>query len=177
MVERGSGTQWEHGTGIRAGQGEQMHRFRSRIQSRAVIATCFAGLLWGCGDDPGRLPAACTEGDRALVSALHAAPGQVRLGGGRLSDCLQEGASGDQVQLVGTSFVEAASGLAGRARKRPEGRAALELGYLVAAAHRGGEHTQGIHDELLRRLDQELTAIDTRSRSYLRGKRAGQAAG
>ena len=162
---------------MRARRGEQMHRFRHRIQSRAAIAICLGTLLGACGDDPGALPAACTEGKAAVVSALRAAPGQVHLGGGRLSDCLQEGASGDQVQAVGAGFVEAASGLSTRARQRPEGREALELGYLVAAAHRGGDHTQGIHDELLRRLDQELTAIDTRSRSYLRGKRAGQAAG
>jgi hypothetical protein len=154
-----------------------MHRFRSRIQSRVAIATCVAALLAGCGEHQRALPAACTAGGQALQAALHTAPGQVRLRGGRLSDCLQHGASGDQVQLVGAGFVEAASGLSGRARRRPEGRAALELGYLVAAAHRGGEHTQGVHDELLRRLDQELTGIDTHSRSYLRGKRAGQAAG
>lgn len=154
-----------------------MHRFRFRIQSGAVIAGCCAGLFWGCGDEPDALPGACTGGSRPLVSALRAAPGQVRLGAGRLSDCLQKGASADQVQAVGAGFVEAASGLSTRARQRPEGPEALELGYLVAAAHRGGDHTQGIHDELLRRLDQELTAIDTRSRSYLRGKRAGEAAG
>jgi hypothetical protein len=154
-----------------------MHRFRSRIQSRAVIAACFAGLLLGCGDDSARLPAACTEGSGPLESALHAARGGVRLGGGRLSDCFQKSASGDQVQAVGASFVDAASRLAAEARKRPDGRAALELGYLVAAAHRGGDHTQGIHEELLRRLDDELATVDTRSRSYLRGKRAGRAAG
>jgi hypothetical protein len=108
---------------------------------------------------------------------LRAAPQQVRVGDGRLSDCLSEEADGGELQLVGTSFVEAASRLAARARRRPEGRAALELGYLVAAAHRGGAHTQGVHDELLRRLDQELVTVNTRAAAYRRGERAGRRAG
>lgn len=157
-----------------------MHRFHVRTRSRvaiAVSASCLAALLSGCGDDPGPLPTACGEGEQALRTALRSAPGQVRLGGAHISDCLQKGASGDQLQLVGTGFVEAASRLSDRARRKPEGRAALELGYLVAAAHRGGAHTQGVHDELLRRLDQEANSIDTRSRAYRRGARAGRTAG
>jgi hypothetical protein len=141
------------------------------------MAGCLAALVCGCGDDPGPLPGGCTQGGQALERALRAAPGQVRVGDGRLSDCLQRGADADQLQLVGTGFVEAASDLAARARRHPDGRAALELGYLVAAAHRGGARTQGVHNELLRRLDQETSAVDTRSRAYRRGKRAGQAAG
>jgi hypothetical protein len=34
-----------------------------------------------------------------------------------------------------------------------------------------------VYDELLRRLDQEATTIDTHSPAYLRGERAGRAAG
>jgi hypothetical protein len=154
-----------------------MHRFRTRTQSGITLAACLAVLLGGCGDDPAPLPDGCTEGGQVLLKALGAAPGQVRVGGARLSQCLRKSADGDELQLVGTSFVQAASRLSPAARRRPNGRAALELGYLVAAAHRGGERTQGIYGELLRRLDQELTGIDMRSRAYLRGKRAGQASG
>jgi hypothetical protein len=157
-----------------------MHWIHVRTRSRvaiAVTASCLATALSACGDDPGPLPGPCGEGDQALLRALRSAPGPVRLGHARLSDCLQRGASGDQLQLVGTGFVEAASRLSARARQKPEGQAAVELGYLVAAAHRGGAHTQGVHDELLRRLDQEANSIDTGSRAYRRGARAGQTAG
>ena len=61
---------------------------------------------------------------------------------------------------MGTAFVESAAALAAEARREPEGRSALELGYLVAAANRGGSN-QGVHSELLRRLDQELITVDT----------------
>jgi len=153
-----------------------MHRIRARTQSGAAISLAAAVAL-GCGSSGRAVPTGCTEGDEALLRALRSAPAQVRVGGGRLSDCLSEEADGDQLQLVGTSFVEAASRLAARARREPEGQAALELGYLVAAAHRGGDRTQGVHGELLRRLDQELTTVNTRARAYRRGHRAGRRAG
>ena len=154
-----------------------MHRFGAWTHPIVVVALSFAAALSGCGDDGAAVPEACTEGDEELLVALRSAPGRVRVGEGRLSDCLSEEADGDQLQLVGTSFVGAASRLATRARREPDGRDALELGYLVAAAHRGGDHTQGVHDELLRRLDQEVEPIDTSARAYRRGKRAGRSAG
>ena len=133
--------------------------------------------LAGCTREETRLPAACTDGEDAVRAALNSAPGQVRMGDAALSSCLNEEADGDQLQVVGIAFVEAASGLAREARRRPESRSALELGYLVAAAHRGGDSTQGVHSELLRRLDQEVAAVNTRSRAYRRGRQAGRAAG
>src|SRR5215210_1039216 len=172
-----AGKQWEHGTVVHARGAEKMHRFRSWTHPIVVIALSFAALLPGCGDDGTAVPEACTEGDDELLAALRSAPGQVRVGDGKLSDCLSEEADGDQLQLVGTSFVGAASRLATRARREPEGHDALELGYLVAAAHRGGDHTQGVHDELLRRLDQEVQPVDTSARAYRRGNRAGRTAG
>jgi hypothetical protein len=153
-----------------------MHRFPTRTQPILAAALCAAALLSACGDDPGALPDGCGDGDQVLRS-LRSAPGPVHLGGARLSDCLRKNADGDELQLVGASFVDAASRLSTRAHREPNGRAALELGYLDAAAHRGGSRTQGIHNELLRRLDQELGAVDTRTRAYRRGKRAGAAAG
>jgi hypothetical protein len=154
-----------------------MHWFRARTPSVALIALCGFVLVSACGDDRNAVPVACTQGDDELLAALRAAPGEVRVGDGKLSDCLTEDADGGQLQLVGTSFVETASRLAPGARREPEGRDALELGYLVAAAHRGGDHTQGVHDELLRRLDQELSAVDTSARAYRRGERAGRSGG
>jgi hypothetical protein len=173
----GCGLQWEHGTAALAAQWQKMHRFPPITQSLVVVVCCLAGLLAACGDDPAPLPAGCGAGGAAILRALRAAPGQVRVGRTPLSGCFRDRADGDEVQLVGTGFVDAASRLSPQAQRRPNGRAALELGYLLAAAHRGRAHTQGVYDELLRRLDQETIAVDTRSPAYLRGERAGRAAG
>ena len=153
-----------------------MHRFDAKRRSETAALLC-AALIAACGgDDDEALPAACSEGPAAVRSALADAPGPVRLEGVRLSECLGENASGGHLQAVGASFVAAAGGLAPAARRNPEGRAALELGYLVAAARRGGGSTQGVHDELLRRLEQELAGVD-RSSSFRRGVRAGSSGG
>jgi hypothetical protein len=168
-----------------------MHRFQPEMSSRItrsvsggrqrlqrfalVIAT--AAALGGCGDSDEGVPAACKEGEDAVRAALRDAPGAVRIDGTPLSGCLSEEADAGELQVVGTAFVESASDLAREARRRPEGHEALQLGYLVAAAHRGARSTQGVHSELLRRLDQELLTIDTRSRAFRRGRRAGRADG
>jgi hypothetical protein len=140
----------------------------------AGVATLAA--LAGCGSGDEELPVACTEGEDAVRAALREAPGKVRLGGTPLSRCLSGAPGGDQVQVVGTAFVESASALATEARRRPEGRSALELGYLVAAARRGASN-QGVHSELLRRLDQEAAPFEDRSSAFRRGQRAGQSGG
>jgi hypothetical protein len=140
----------------------------------AGVATLAA--LAGCGSGDEELPVACTEGEDAVRAALREAPAKVRLGGTPLSRCLSGAPGGDQVQVVGTAFVESASALATEARRRPEGRSALELGYLVAAAHRGASN-QGVHSELLRRLDQEAAPFEDRSSAFRRGQRAGQSGG
>jgi hypothetical protein len=147
-----------------------------RMPRRLLLAVAATAALAGCGKSED-LPAACTEGADAVREALRDAPGAVRVDGStRLSKCLSSSPDGDQVQVVGAAFVEAASSLSRDARRHPEGRAALELGYLVAAAHRGGSN-QGVHSELLRRLDQETLTIDTRSHAFRRGRRAGSAGG
>jgi hypothetical protein len=140
----------------------------------AGVATLAA--LAGCGSGDEELPVACTEGEDAVRAALREAPAKVRLGGTPLSRCLSGAPGGDQVQVVGAAFVESASALATEARRRPEGRSALELGYLVAAAHRGASN-QGVHSELLRRLDQEAAPFEDRSSAFRRGQRAGQSGG
>jgi hypothetical protein len=154
-----------------------MHRFDATRQLQTAALVCGA-LVAACGgDDDEAIPAACSEGPAAVRAALGDAPGEVRIEGVRLSECLGENASGGELEAVGTSFVEAAAVLAPAARRDPDGRAALELGYLVAAARRGGGSTQGVHDELLRRLDQELAGVDTSSSSFRRGQRAGSSGG
>lgn len=149
-----------------------------RLMPRRFLLTVAAtAALAGCGKSSEDLPVACTEGADAVREALHDAPGAVRVDGStRLSRCLSGSPDGGQVQVVGAAFVESASSLSRDARRHPDGRAALELGYLIAAAHRGGSN-QGVHSELLRRLDQETLTVDTRSRAFRRGQRAGSAGG
>jgi hypothetical protein len=154
-----------------------MQRFDPTKQSQTVALLLSAALLAACGDEEEQIASACKEGPAAVTKALRDAPGEVRLGGAPLSGCLSEEADGGELQLVGTSFVDAASGLAASARRRPEGRAALELGYLMGAARRGGRATQGVHSELLRRMEQELAGVDTRAASFRRGERAGRTEG
>jgi hypothetical protein len=141
-----------------------------------ALAACVAALA-ACGDGDQGVPAACTDGSDAVRAALRGAPGAVRIDGSPLSECLAEDSDGGDVQRVGTGFLEAAAALADRARANPEGRAALELGYLLAAARRGGSRAQGIYTELLRRLEQEARTVDTRSQAFRRGERAGRREG
>lgn len=143
---------------------------------RLLAGVAMVAATAGCGSGGEGLPAPCTAGADAVRDALREAPGEVRLEGTALSECVSGSPGGDQVQLVGTAFVESAAGLASEARREPEGRSALELGYLVAAANRGGSR-QGVHSELLRRLDQELVTVNTRASAFRRGARAGRTTG
>jgi hypothetical protein len=127
-----------------------------------------------CSTAEERVPAACTEGPQSVRAALVAAPGEVRLHGVPLADCLTKDSDADDVQRVGATWVEVATGLSREARAHANSAEALRLGYLVGAARRGGAHTQGIHAELLRRLEQETATVDTRSRAFRRGERAGR---
>ena len=154
-----------------------MVRGRRHQLALPLALLAFAGLA-GCGEDrESGVPAACKEGPESVRAALRAAPREVRLDGVRLSECLTEGADADDLQVVGAAYLEAAAGLARKAGQDPESRAAVELGYLVGAARRGGSGTQGVHTELLRRLDQELGTVDTRSPAFRRGERAGRSEG
>lgn len=142
-----------------------------------VLAACAVALpACGSGDDDS-VPGACADGPEAFLTALRAAPGPVRVDGVRVSECFSDTAAPENVQLVGGFVVETAARLADRARRQPEGRAAVQLGYLVAAVRRGASRTQGVHYELLRRLDQELGTVDTGARAYRRGERAGRRTG
>lgn len=146
----------------------------------AVLATLLSGALLAAGcsrDQEESVPVACKEGAGGLRAALARAPERVELDGTALSDCLARGAEGGDVQQVGAAFVAEAARLAGAARTEPDGPDALRLGYLVGAARRGAAETQGIFDELIRRLDQELTGINTSTGSYRRGYEAGRSRG
>jgi hypothetical protein len=144
----------------------------------AATALAVALPLSACSSDGEKgPPAACKEGPDAIRTALEHAPQRVELDGTPLSDCFARGADASDVQQVGAAYVMAASRLADEARLAPDGPDALRLGYLVGAARRGVSDTQGIHDELLRRIEQELTGISTSTGSYRRGYEAGRARG
>jgi hypothetical protein len=81
-------------------------------------------------------------------------------------------------------MVAAATRLNTEAREEPSGEAAFRLGYLLGAAERGAEGTEGIHADLLRRL--RAAALYSRAdrglpaaflSAYRRGVEAGLAGG
>ena len=132
----------------------------------------------GCGrDDDEGLAAACREGERAVRSALRAAPGEVRLDGTPLSACLEDGSDSAELQAVGAALLEAAADLSAAAAARPDGAEATQLGYLMGAVRRGASATEGTNSELVRRLEQEALVLDPPSEAFLRGQRAGRAGG
>ena len=130
-----------------------------------------AGLaLAGCARNAheGEVPAGCT--DPALVSkALSAAPAPVRVEGAPLSDCFGKDADAGDVQVVGAAFLESAQRL-GRERD------AVGLGYLLGTLRARSPDTQGIHSEILRRLEQEARPL-AGSAAFERGLRAGRSSG
>lgn len=119
-----------------------------------ALACLVVVLIAGCGgrEDPST-PAACLGGDEAYLRALDAAPGEVLLAGDTpISDCLAENQPGGELASVGEAMLGAATALNAEARQDPGGQATLQLGYLLGAAERGAEQTEGIHSDLIRRL-------------------------
>lgn len=107
----------------------------------------------GCGGRDDSTPVACLEGTQVYVDALADAPGAVRLEGETpISECLAENQRGGELATVGEAMVEAATALNAAARDEPGGEANLRLGYLIGAAQRGANRTEGIHADLVRRL-------------------------
>jgi hypothetical protein len=120
----------------------------------ACLATLAALLLAACGSSEPTTPTACFEGAAAYEKALADAPGEVRIDGETLiSECFAERQGGGDLAQVGEALVETATRLDAEARAEPGGSANLELGYLLGAATAGAEATQGIHANLLRRLE------------------------
>jgi hypothetical protein len=120
----------------------------------AIVAVVALGLsAAGCGKPSDSTAVACLEGTGAYVKALGDAPGVVKLGGEtRVSECLAENQQAGDLATVGTAMVAAATRLNAEARAEPDGDANLQLGYLLGAAERGAESTDGIHTDLIRRL-------------------------
>jgi hypothetical protein len=133
-------------------------------------------LAIGCGNDEHRVPVACLDGN--LAEALAQAPGDVRLDGDtKLSDCFTRNADPAEIQQVGAVFIAAAEKLSARARAEPHSAAALQLGYLIGAVRHGAGHTQGIHYETERRVEQELVGVNTKAAEFVTGERAGERGG
>ena len=129
-------------------------------------------LVVGCGNEEHRVPVACLDGD--LRKALANAPGEVRIDGTRPSECFTRAANPAEIQQVGTVFIATTEKLADAARAKPNSPAALELGYLIGAVRRGAGRTQGIHYETERRIEQELSGVNTRAPQFVTGERAGE---
>jgi hypothetical protein len=124
-----------------------------RAAIAAVALVLAVALAGGCGSQRASTPVACLGGAGAFLSALQAAPGEVRLGGETpISDCLAENQNSGDLATVGGAMVEAATGLNAEARAKPGGAANLRLGYLLGAAQRGADSSEGIHADLIRRL-------------------------
>jgi hypothetical protein len=120
------------------------------LVSLAVGVTVFAA---GCGTQDDSTPVACLEGSAAYEKALETAPAEVRLQGETpISDCLAPNQKAGDLARVGEATVETATTLNAEARENSGGDAALRLGYLLGAAERGSEESEGIHSDLVRRL-------------------------
>jgi hypothetical protein len=156
---------------------------RAWVTAVLVVAACLAAA--GCGEPSDSTPVACLEGTGAYVRALGDAPGVVKLKGETpISECLAQNQQAGDLATVGTALVAAATRLNAEARAEPGGDANLQLGYLLGAAERGAEGTDGIHTDLIRRLsaaaryspdNQPLSAAFLRA--YREGFDAGEAGG
>jgi hypothetical protein len=160
-------------------QVQVLQRMRSAKWGNSLLVLAIALSIGGCSKSDGDsgAPVACKEGAAAVRTALARAPARVELDGTPLSECFARGADGAELQAVGAAYVSAAATLADAARERPNGSEALQLGYLVGASKRGAAATQGVHDELARRIEQEATGVETSSPAYRRGYEAGRSRG
>lgn len=121
----------------------------------AAIALAATVALAGCGSSGDEeTPVACLEGGEVYVKALGEAPTHMRLPGEvPIGDCLVENQEAGDLAQVGSSMVDAATTLNAEAREHPGGTANFELGYLVGQVTAGSEDTDGIHSELVRRVE------------------------
>lgn len=119
----------------------------------ALFAMLALLMATGCGSQDDSTPVACLQGKEIYLAALADAPGAVKLAGDTpISECLAENQQGGDLATVGEAMVETATELNGEARTEPSASAALQLGYLIGAAQRGADSSEGIHADLLRRL-------------------------
>jgi hypothetical protein len=157
-----------------------------RMYRRFTIASVVSLVaLVGCGGPGDSTPVACLEGAPAYLRALEDAPGKVELRGTTpISGCLAENQTGGDLATVGAAMLTTTTKLNVEARDEPGGATNLQLGYLLGAAQRGADGTEGIHAELIRRLsaaaryspdNQPLPAVFLST--YRRGYDAGHASG
>jgi hypothetical protein len=146
-----------------------------------VCALALALAFAGCGGQEVVLGAGCTDEPETLVRALEKAPGAVVLAdGSRLSDCVRNARSDGELQNVGIAMSRAADRLFDRA-EGGDVQAAVALGYLTGAARRGGDRTNGVGVELVRRIELRAGSLaragGTVADGVRRGLGAGQASG
>jgi hypothetical protein len=144
-----------------------------------VVGLALALGLSGCGKEKHHLAPVCVADEQTILRALVRAPGQVTLPGGvRLSACVDDARSDAELQNLGFIYGNVARRLAERVRGSD--RAATQLGYLIGAVRRGAAHSNGIHAELVRHLEQ-VTGIDgppaAHRAAYRRGLTAGERRG
>lgn len=119
--------------------------------SLAALAAA-ALLAAGCSkSEPEDTPSACLAGSEAYLTALEAAPGEVRLEGETpISDCLVPEPSGGDLSETGRQMIKAATDLNAGARRDPTGPEAVRLGYLIGAVERGSDSA---HADLVLRIN------------------------
>jgi hypothetical protein len=147
----------------------------------ALAFACLTLLASGCGSQDDSTPVACLEGAAAYEEALRDAPGEVLLGGeSPIGECLASNQQAGDLARVGEALVETATSLNAEARTKDGGAAALRLGYLLGAARRGAEGSEGIHADLIRRLTVAARFAPGKqplSPAFYRAYEAGYAAG
>jgi len=127
---------------------------RARKALSAAAAVLAVGVAACGGSSEEATPVACLAAADAYVEALSAAPASVLIDGETpISGCLISGQAVGAQNAVGIATVEAATKLNAEARRRPDGQAAVQLGYLIGAIQQGASETGGIHTDLVRRLD------------------------
>jgi hypothetical protein len=154
-----------------------------------IALAASAALVIGCGNsssatpDPSgsSTPAACLQESDAYMQALRTAPGTVRLDNKTpISNCLGKNRDADDLDTVGVAMVEAAKQLNAEARAKPGNAANVQLGYLLGAVRRGSDISEGIQDQLVRRLSSAAGYSpnnESLSREFLRAYTEGFNAG
>lgn len=132
------------------------HRtIRLRPASISTAAIC-ALLLAGCGksEETGVAPIACLSGADAYLTALEGAPNRVKLSGGtEISQCIAPRQAGGEMATIGSDLVAATTTLNAKALADPSGPWSLRAGYLLGAVEKAAWSSNGIHTDLVRRLE------------------------
>jgi hypothetical protein len=124
-----------------------------RAGATAFLSLFLALVGFSCGGQDDSTPVACLEGAAVYEKALRDAPDEVLLlGETAISDCLASNQEPGDLARIGEATIETATDLNAQAREQSSAEAALRLGYLLGAAQRGAEESEGIHADLVRRL-------------------------